>query len=88
MSDSLLRSHFIDAEPDFAMQLLGLKRPRIILMQEQPRARVLGNYGQQASIFGNDPDIIAKVSRGLGQPMSGLAARSIPEKEQLAVRGW
>ncbi len=42
----------------------------------------------EATTHYNDPDIIAKVSRGLGQPMSGLAARSIPEKEQLAVRGW
>ena len=42
----------------------------------------------EATTHYNDPDIIARVSRGLGQPMSGLAARSIPEKEQLAVRGW
>ena len=42
----------------------------------------------QATTHFNDPDIVAKVSRGLGEPMSGLAARAIPEKEQLAVRGW
>ena len=42
----------------------------------------------EATTHYNDPEIIAKVSRGLGQPMSGLAARTIPEKEQLAVRGW
>ncbi|MBI5653789.1 MAG: pyridoxal 5'-phosphate synthase lyase subunit PdxS [Chloroflexi bacterium] len=42
----------------------------------------------EATTHYNDPDIIAKVSRGLGEPMSGLAVRSIPEKEQLAVRGW
>jgi pyridoxal 5'-phosphate synthase pdxS subunit len=42
----------------------------------------------EATTHYNDPEIIAKVSRGLGQPMSGLAARAIPEKEQLAVRGW
>jgi pyridoxal 5'-phosphate synthase pdxS subunit len=42
----------------------------------------------EATTHFNDPDILAKVSRGLGQPMSGLAARTIPEKEQLAVRGW
>ncbi len=42
----------------------------------------------EATTHYNDPDIIAKVSRGLGEPMSGLAARTIPEKEQLAVRGW
>ena len=42
----------------------------------------------EATTHYNDPDIIAKVSRGLGEPMSGLAAKSIPEKELLAVRGW
>jgi pyridoxal 5'-phosphate synthase pdxS subunit len=42
----------------------------------------------EATTHFNDPAIIAKVSRGLGDPMSGLAARAIPEKEQLAVRGW
>ena len=42
----------------------------------------------EATTHYNDPEIIAKVSRGLGQPMSGMAVRTIPEKEQLAVRGW
>ncbi len=42
----------------------------------------------EATTHYKDPEIIAKVSRGLGEPMSGLAARAIPEKEQLAVRGW
>ena len=42
----------------------------------------------EATTHYNDPDIIAKVSRGLGEAMSGLAVKSIPEKELLAVRGW
>jgi len=42
----------------------------------------------EATTHYNDPDIIAKVSRGLGEPMVGRAVREIPEKEQLAVRGW
>jgi pyridoxal 5'-phosphate synthase pdxS subunit len=42
----------------------------------------------EATTHYNDPEIIAKVSRGLGEPMSGLAAKQIPEKELLAVRGW
>ena len=42
----------------------------------------------EATTHYNDPDIIAKVSRGLGEPMSGIAAKQIPEKELLAVRGW
>ena len=36
----------------------------------------------------NDPQIIAEVSKGLGDPMIGIAARTIAEPEQLAVRGW
>ncbi len=36
----------------------------------------------------NDPAIIAEVSKGLGEPMLGIAARTIAEPEQLAVRGW
>jgi pyridoxal 5'-phosphate synthase pdxS subunit len=35
-----------------------------------------------------DAAVIAEVSRGLGEPMSGLAARALPERELLAVRGW
>src|SRR5947209_6075165 len=36
----------------------------------------------------NNPEILAEVSRGLGEPMRGLAARSLPQAEQLATRGW
>ena len=36
----------------------------------------------------NDPGVIAEVSKGLGEPMLGIAARTIAEGEQLAVRGW
>jgi pyridoxal 5'-phosphate synthase pdxS subunit len=36
----------------------------------------------------NEPGIIAEVSKGLGDPMMGIAARSVGEAEQLAVRGW
>ncbi|MGQ9572614.1 MAG: pyridoxal 5'-phosphate synthase lyase subunit PdxS [Dehalococcoidia bacterium] len=36
----------------------------------------------------NDPEIIAQVSRGLGEPMRGLDVRSMPDDERLAVRGW
>jgi pyridoxal 5'-phosphate synthase pdxS subunit len=40
----------------------------------------------EATTFYNDPAIIAKVSRGLGEPMVGIA--HVPEGERLAVRGW
>jgi pyridoxal 5'-phosphate synthase pdxS subunit len=40
----------------------------------------------EATTFFNDPDVIAKVSRGLGEPMVGIS--SVPEAERLAGRGW
>jgi pyridoxal 5'-phosphate synthase pdxS subunit len=40
----------------------------------------------EATTFAGDPDVIAKVSRGLGEPMVGIA--SVPESERLAGRGW
>ena len=41
----------------------------------------------QAVTHYRDPKVIAEVSRDLGTPMSGLAARSIREEELLATRG-
>jgi pyridoxal 5'-phosphate synthase pdxS subunit len=40
----------------------------------------------EATTFSGDPDVIAKVSRGLGEPMVGISA--VPEAERLAGRGW
>jgi pyridoxal 5'-phosphate synthase pdxS subunit len=42
----------------------------------------------KATTHYNDPKIIAEVSRGLGASMPGLDIRTMPESEQLAVRGW
>ncbi len=42
----------------------------------------------QATTHYDDPKIIAEVSRGLGEPMRGMNAASVPEEERLAVRGW
>ncbi len=36
----------------------------------------------------NNPDIIARVSENLGEPMPGMAARSLKQEEILSVRGW
>ncbi len=36
----------------------------------------------------NNPELLAKVSRGLGSPMSGLEISKIPKEELLAQRGW
>ncbi|PKB67617.1 MAG: pyridoxal biosynthesis lyase PdxS [SAR202 cluster bacterium Io17-Chloro-G4] len=40
----------------------------------------------QAVTHYNDPKIIAEVSKGLGEAMVGISARSIPEKDLLAPR--
>lgn len=42
----------------------------------------------EATTYFNDPDIIAKVSRSLGEPMVGLNIPDIPDAERLAARGW
>ena len=42
----------------------------------------------QAVIHYNDPQVIAEVSKGLGEAMPGLDIRSLKEEELLAVRGW
>ena len=42
----------------------------------------------KATTHFNDPDIIADVSKGLGDAMRGLDVRNMPVEEQLAVRGW
>ncbi|WP_369069487.1 pyridoxal 5'-phosphate synthase lyase subunit PdxS [Kineococcus terrestris] len=42
----------------------------------------------QATTFHDDPDVIAKVSRGLGEAMVGLNVEAIPEPHRLATRGW
>jgi pyridoxal 5'-phosphate synthase pdxS subunit len=42
----------------------------------------------QATTFFDDPDVIAKVSRGLGEPMVGINVATLPEGERYATRGW
>src|SRR5947208_8833988 len=42
----------------------------------------------EATTYYQDPDILAKVSRGLGEPMRGLDVASMPEGELLQTRGW
>lgn len=42
----------------------------------------------RATTHFNDPKIVAEVSMGLGEPMHGIAARSLPQESQLAGRGW
>jgi pyridoxal 5'-phosphate synthase pdxS subunit len=42
----------------------------------------------KATTFYDDPDVIAKVSRGLGEAMVGLNVDTLPENERYATRGW
>jgi len=49
-----------------------------------PRARAI----VEATTYFEDPDILAKVSRGLGEPMRGLDVASMNEEELLQTRGW
>jgi pyridoxal 5'-phosphate synthase pdxS subunit len=42
----------------------------------------------EATTYFNDPDIIAKVSRGLGEAMVGINVSDLSESERLAGRGW
>jgi pyridoxal 5'-phosphate synthase pdxS subunit len=42
----------------------------------------------EATTYFNDPDIVAKVSHGLGEAMVGINIPDIPESERLAKRGW
>src|SRR5512133_143524 len=53
-----------------------------------------GNPAQRASAivkattFHDDPEMIAKVSRGLGEAMVGINVDDIPQPHRLAERGW
>ena len=42
----------------------------------------------KATTFFDDPDVVAKVSRGLGEAMVGINVDEIPQPHRLAERGW
>lgn len=42
----------------------------------------------EATTHYNDPDIIARVSRDLGEPMVGINISDIPDAERMQERGW
>src|ERR671937_3178222 len=42
----------------------------------------------KATTFHDDPDMIAKVSRGLGEAMVGINVDDVPVPHRLAERGW
>jgi pyridoxal 5'-phosphate synthase pdxS subunit len=36
----------------------------------------------------DNPDILAEISKGLGEPMVGIGVTELPETERLSTRGW
>ena len=42
----------------------------------------------KATTFHDDPDVVAKVSRGLGEAMVGINTDTLPPAERYAGRGW
>jgi pyridoxal 5'-phosphate synthase pdxS subunit len=49
-----------------------------------PRARAI----VEATTHFQDPDVLAKVSRGLGEPMVGIDIKDLGEEGLLQTRGW
>ena len=57
-----------------------------IFKSEDPAARARAIV--EATTYHQDPDILAKVSRGLGEPMRGLDTARMAQEELLQTRGW
>ena len=57
-----------------------------IFKSEDPASRARAIV--EATTYFNDPEILAKVSRGLGEPMRGLDVATMSEEELLQTRGW
>ena len=57
-----------------------------IFKSESPQR--MGEAIVKATTHFRDPQMIAEVSRGLGDAMPGLDVRTMPMEEQLATRGW
>ena len=49
-----------------------------------PRARAI----VEATTHFNNPDVLAKVSHDLGEPMRGIDASTLGEEDRLQGRGW
>jgi pyridoxal 5'-phosphate synthase pdxS subunit len=42
----------------------------------------------EATTHYNEPEIIAEVSKGLGEPMVGISVNSLSQDKLMAGRGW
>src|SRR5207247_10400458 len=57
-----------------------------IFKSEEPSVRAKAIV--EATTHYRDPEILARVSQGLGDAMSGLSAASLAPEELLETRGW
>ena len=57
-----------------------------IFKSEDPATRARAIV--EATTHFNDPDVLAKVSHGLGEPMQGIEISEIGEEHLLQTRGW
>ena len=57
-----------------------------IFKSEDPMSRAKAIV--EATTHFNDPEIVARVSTGLGEPMRGLSAAGLAPEELLESRGW
>ena len=57
-----------------------------IFKSEDPASRARAIV--EATTYFNDPDMLAKVSRGLGEPMRGIEISTLGEEGLLQTRGW
>ena len=57
-----------------------------IFKSEDPAGRAKAIV--EATTYFNDPDVLAKVSRGLGEPMRGIEIAELGEEGLLQTRGW
>jgi len=64
--------------------MASLSVPEFKSADPAPRAKAI----VEATTHYNNPEILARVSENLGEPMVGINVSSLPESEQLAVRGW
>ncbi len=57
-----------------------------IFKSENPAARAKAVV--EATTHFQDPEVLARVSKGLGESMRGRQVSDLPEAERLAQRGW
>ena len=53
--------------------------------EKEKFAVLIDGDNAQASLL---PQILAEVSKGLGEPMVGIGVTELPENARLAARGW